>query len=272
MTVTPSTTRGVWARTELFQRLCVRGRVEVECVAQDRHVGAEHAVASGDAGAFSVDEVPYRKSESGAVGEHLVGIGVRVAAGLLRLVLRVDDSPGCSVRVLPHDVGFEFDSSFFVKVVPGLSEHAAASRGQRLSQRDGEELLEHERHVEHEPVDDQSTLLLVERAAAEHELTEPQSRLVACVESGRLPGGYERAARERLHVGHGSEETQQALAGPLRHARHAEEALACGAEDAVLEDVNGVVVVSDFKRHGQPETATELLVGANASATSRPSP
>lgn len=67
---------------------------EVKGVAEDRDAGLADHMAGGFLVALRVDEVAFAQAEYRAVGGELVQVGVRVAGGLLGLVLGVDDGTG----------------------------------------------------------------------------------------------------------------------------------------------------------------------------------
>ena len=117
-----------------------------------------------------------------------------------------------------------------------------------------------------EAVDGHGPGFMLNGGRAQDELGQPQRRVVAGVEPGRLPAGDLLAAVQRRDV---SEVAEQAPKHALRlgiHARNGEHPLACGPQDPVLRDVDGELVVLDLQRERQSVVAAQLLAFAQPAA------
>ena len=101
---------------------------------------------------------------------------------------------------------------------------------------------------------------------AQDEFGQPQRRVVAGVEPGRLPAGDRIAAGQRRDVGEVAEQAPQHALGLGIHARNGEHPLACGPQDLVLRDVDGELVVPDLQRQRQSVVAVQLLALAQPAA------
>src|SRR5580698_8531459 len=118
----------------------------------DLHANFANYMPYGLADAPRVDKVAAGEPERCAVGEHLVDVGVRVSRWAVGFILGICNRDR-GTALIPNDVGTQTDSPGLIEKPTGiLSDDAPAVRYlKRLAERDGEELLEDERHVKQEP-------------------------------------------------------------------------------------------------------------------------
>ena len=150
-------------------------------MADERDLSVSHFVSTRRFVSPRVDEAPSIESESGAVGQHLIEIGVGEAARLLSLVLGVHHGNWTAPHP-PDEIRAQLHALCDVEVVlTVLQTHRSAVPRERVAQGDADEVLEYPRHVEQEPAREEGAARLLERARREHDLGQPQGHVVAGV-------------------------------------------------------------------------------------------
>ena len=145
-------------------------------------------------------------------------------------------------------------------MIPVLIVHApAVSRYECLAQGHGDEVLEQPRHVQEEAVHSHGAGFMLNGGRAQDEFGQPQRRVVAGVEPGRLPVGDLLAAVQRRDVAEIAEQPSEHALRFGIHARNGEHPLAGGPQDPVLRDVDGELIVLDLQRERQAVVAVQLL-------------
>ena len=103
------------------------------------------------------------------------------------------------------------------------------------------------------------------RQVAEHELGKAERGRVARVDSRLVPVGERRAWRQHRHPCQPAVQVSQCGPCPVRQARHSEHATKGGAQQLVLSDVDGELVVGHLDGQQLPRPAGQLVSDSDAS-------
>ena len=160
-----------------------RGLREVEYPGTELGAGLAHGVGAGCV-PRGVYEVSFGYAEGGAVGEHLVEVGVGPIVVLHPLVFGVKDGGRSSVP-FPDEIGADAELPHRVEMTGVLVAQPASIGFECAAERDGEPVFECLVEVEEESAGRGGAGRLIDASSGENDPSQSECRLVVACQPGR---------------------------------------------------------------------------------------